>query len=475
MSVQHYDLIVIGSGPAGERGATYAAGLGKRVAVIEKQSVLGGTVANQGTLPSKTLRETALYLQGYRQRGIHGLNVTLQEHVGTQDLLHRERLVRQLEQARIRSCLEHNRATLCHGDACFMDSHTLRLRAAQGREEFLTGNTILIATGASPFIPPLYPAKHPAIFDSETILHMKEFPQHLVIVGGGVIGCEYACIFAAFGVQVTLLDEGERLLPFLDHEVSAGLLASLRTQGVDVRLKEEVVTLRQGMALGLLLRSGATLTGNAILVTLRRIGNTGTLGLAAAGLAADERGMLLVNEGYQTTQSNIYAAGDVIGFPGLASAAREQAHEAMIHAFTPEKESKVIPVQPYGIYTIPECAMAGELEENLTKCGTPWISGTAHYAANARGQIIGARAGFVKLIYHKETLKLLGVHILGEQASELIHFGLLGIHSGATAKTFVELCYNYPTLNELYKSTTLDALSRRTPQAAPSGILKPRP
>jgi NAD(P) transhydrogenase len=477
MSVHHFDLIVIGSGPAGEKGAAYAAAQGKKVAVIEKESLLGGTVANQGTLPSKTLRESAAYLAGYRQRGIHGMTLTIEEHVSAQEFLYRERLVRQLEQARIRAYLEGNKVTLYHGAASFIDSHTIRVSPASGSgpEQFVTGNTIMICTGAMPYRPPVFSVTHPSIYDSESVLHMSEIPKNLTIVGGGVIGAEYACIFASFGVQVTLLEEHSRMLPFLDNDVAAALMASMRAMGVDIRLGEQVVACRPSGFLAIALKSGSALSTQAILITAGRRGNTAKLDLKAAGLEADELGFLHVNEFYQTAQQNIYAVGDVIGFPALASAAREQATEAMVHAFTPEKDSEQLHFQPYGIYTIPECSMVGATEDSLTREGVPWVSGVAHYAGNARGQIIGARAGFVKLLYHRESMKLLGIHIIGEQASELLHVGLVGLQMGATADLFLKTCFNYPTLGELYKSATLDAISKRTPKTGvPSSLLKPK-
>lgn len=478
MSVQHFDLIVIGSGPAGEKGAAQAAMLGKRVALIEREAVYGGTAANFGTLPSKALREGANYVAGFRQRGIRGAVLTLQDHVSAQDFLSRERLLRQLEQARIRSYLESLHVTLFHGQASFLDPHTLRVlgnpAAGGGQEQFLTASVILIACGASPHRPSLYPEKHPSILDSGQILNVSEIPSQLVIVGGGVIACEYASIFSVFGVQVTLVVEDSRLLPFLDGDLSTALLASLRAQNVDVRMEEKVRGLKPGPGLCLRLSSGAELTCGTILLAVGRTGNTADLNLSAAGLSADERGLLKVNERFQTSQPHIYAAGDVVGFPALASSAREQAHEAMIHAFAPEQDALQPPIQPYGIYTIPECSMAGETEEQLRSAGTPFMAGIAHYASNARGQIIGARSGFLKLLFHRDTQQLLGVHLIGEQATEIVHTGLLALQLKATTRTFLDACFNYPTLGELYKSATLDALAKRVAKHPAGSLPKPK-
>ncbi|MFA5263677.1 MAG: Si-specific NAD(P)(+) transhydrogenase [Opitutaceae bacterium] len=476
MAVNHFDLIIIGSGPAGEKGAAYATGLGKKVAIIEKETAMGGAVANLGTLPSKTLREAALYITGYRQRRIHGMTLAIENHLNAQDLLYHERLVRQLEQARIRAQFEGNKVALYHGTASFLDAHTVHIarQSKADKGEIITGTIILIATGAVPYRPPIFPANHPAIYDSESILRMSEIPKNLTIVAGGVIGTEYACIFAAFGVQITLLEENSRLVPFLDADVSSTLLASMRAQNIDVRLDEQVVGCRARGMLMLALKSGSSLSTSAVLVTTGRRGNTASLNLQAVGLLANDLGLLSVNENYQTTQPNIYAVGDVTGFPSLASSAREAATHAVAHAFSPEKGRNLKHIQPYGIYTIPECSMAGETEDGLSMHGVPWVAGVAYYAGNARGQIIGAHAGFLKLLFHRQTLQLLGVHVIGEQASELVHLGLIALQTGANAELFLNTCFNYPTLSELYRSAALNAVAKCRPEASPpSSILKP--
>lgn len=476
MAIHHFDLVVIGSGPAGERGAVLAASLGRKVAVIEKQQVLGGTVANQGTLPSKSLRETAAYAFGFRQRGIHGMTLRLEEHVSTQELLYRERLVRQLEQARIRSIFESAKISLYHGTASFIDPHTLRVKndSAGGREEFVTADSVLIATGGKAQRPAMYPKEHPMVHDAETITNMAEIPKSLAIIGGGVIGCEYACIFASLGVHVTLVDEHARLLPFLDAEISMALLGSMRAQSVDARLDEGVVGFKAGGMMAMALRSGSVLSSHAVLIATGRRGNSDELDAAAVGISVSDNGLIRVNEAYQTTQPHIYAVGDVVGFPSLASSAREQAQHAVLYAFGKAESKPRAQVQPYGIYTIPECSMAGETEESLTRQGIPWLAGVAHFIGNARGQIIGARTGLLKLLYHRETLALLGVHIIGEQAAELLHVGLVAMQCGAKADLFDSMNFNYPTLGELYKTATQDAMAKKNRPASPASLLKPR-
>jgi NAD(P) transhydrogenase len=475
MPANHYDLVVIGSGPAGEKGAVHAAQLGKRVALIEKEHVLGGVAANKGSLLSKTLRETALALIGFRQRGLQGVTMTLKEQVNASDFLNRERLVRQLEQARIRAQLERHRVTLITGAASFVDAHTVSIATndTPRQEEILTGSVILLAVGSHPYRPPIFPAGHPQVFDSDSIANLRELPQQMVVAGSGVVGCEYACMFAALGVKTTLIEEDDRLLPFLDGEVSAALLASLRGQGIDVRLGERVTAVARGSGFGLTLDSKIQLYCDTLLVAAGREGNTASLNLAAVGLATDARGLLAVNAHFQTGRPHVYAAGDVVGFPALASSAMEQARSAMAHAFDSNFQTRSGPVLPYGIYTIPECAMAGDTEQALQGKGVPFVAGVAHYAGNARGQIIGAREGFLKLIFHRETMQLLGVHIIGELASELVHTGSVALQKNAGAELFTQACFNYPTLGELYKSATYDALAKRTPVSKLPMALKP--
>ncbi|MBI4624537.1 MAG: Si-specific NAD(P)(+) transhydrogenase [Verrucomicrobia bacterium] len=462
MSTPHYDLIVIGSGPAGEKGAAQAAYFGKRVALIEREAVLGGAAANTGTLPSKTLRETALYLSGFRQRGLYGVNMSLKDKVTARDFLYRERQVQHTEHLRIIANLRRHRVDLYNGQASFADAHTLRLENRGVAPITLSGDHVLIATGSHPFRPPVFPFHDARVYDSDTILNLHGIPSAMLVIGGGVVGCEYACMFAALGIRVTLLEGRDRLLAFLDADVAQLLTRSMIEMGVDLRFNESVAAVAVTPAqLTATLASGAQVTADTLLVAAGRSGNTDRLNLPAAGLAAGKRGVIEVNARFQTAVPHIYAAGDVIGFPALAATSMEQARVAMVHAFDLKYKTHVAPILPYGIYTIPECSMAGETAESLARNAVRFVAGTAHYDANARGQIIGAKMGFLKLLFAADTMKLLGVHAIGEQASELVHIGLIALHTGAGADLFIETCFNYPTLGELYKYATYDALGRR--------------
>ncbi len=466
MSPTHYDLIVIGSGPAGEKGAAQAAYFGKRVALIEREPVLGGAAANTGTLPSKTLRETALYLSGFRQRGLYGVSMTLKDKVTARDFLYRERQVQHTEHLRIIANLKRHAITLYNGQASFVDAHTVRLENRGAPPANLTTDVVLIATGGHPFRPPVFPFHDARVYDSDTILNLHDIPREMLVVGGGVIGCEYACMFAALGIRVTLLEGRERLLAFLDGEVAQLLTHSMVEMGVDLRFNESVAAVAStGAHLVATLASGGKVSVDTILVAAGRSGNTDQLNLPAAGLTPAKRGLIEVNAHYQSAVPHVYAAGDVIGFPALAATSMEQARVAMVHAFDLKYKTRVAPILPYGIYTIPECSMAGETEDSLTKKAQAYVAGVAHYDANARGQIIGARNGFLKLLFAADTMKLLGVHAIGEQASELVHIGLVALHAGAGADLFIETCFNYPTLGELYKYATYDALGRRARKA----------
>lgn len=462
MSTYQYDLIVIGSGPAGEKGAAQAAYFGKRVALVERETDLGGAAANTGTLPSKTLRETALYLSGFRQRGLFGVNMTFKESVTTRDFLYREKLVKESEHQRIEGNLDRHRVDICHGLGSLIDPHTVRVAKLDGSSELLTADYVLLATGSRPFRPEVFPFDDPRVYDSDTILDLHDIPQNMLVVGGGVIGCEYACMFAALGIRVTLLEGRDHLLGFLDPEVSQLLTRNMIEMGVDIRFQETVAKVNpQDAALEVTLTSGKMVSADTLLVAAGRSGNTDKLNLSSVDLAANKRGVIEVNEHYQTTVPNIYAAGDIVGFPALAATSMEQARVAMVHAFDLKYKTKVAAFLPYGIYTIPECSMAGQTEASLSEKSISYVAGTAQYNSNARGQIIGAETGFLKLLFEQDSMKLLGVHVIGEQATELVHIGLMALQSGATAELFIETCFNYPTLGELYKYATYDALGKR--------------
>jgi NAD(P) transhydrogenase len=458
-----YDLVVIGSGPAGEKGAAQAGYFHKKVAVVERQSLLGGAGANTGTLPSKTLRETSLFLSGFRQRGLYGVDMQLQARTGVRELLFRERAVAQEEQVRVAQNLRSHGADVYQGKGRLLDANTVLVRRP-GAEERLTAKVILIATGSTPFHPPLFDFSAPGVYDSDSILLMSEVPHSLVVVGGGVIGCEYACTFAALGIPVTLVEARTPLLSFLDLEMSTRLKARMEGLGVQFRMPATVesVDVEEGrVTVGL--KGGDSIAAAALLVASGRSANTAGMGLEEAGVKLGERGRVLVNEHYQTSVPNIYAAGDCVGFPALASTSMEQARVAMAHGFSLYPKDRLSPILPYGLYTIPELSMAGETEESCKQAGKDYVVGRAAYATNARGQIIGDGGGFLKLIFARQDMKLLGVHVIGEQASELVHIGLTALLCGAGAQLFIDTCYNYPTLSELYKYATYNAMAQRNP------------
>jgi NAD(P) transhydrogenase len=464
-----FDLIVIGSGPAGEKGAAQAAYFGKRVALIEKEPVLGGAAANTGTLPSKTLRETSVFLSGFRHRELEGLDFRgLKEHVTVNQFLRREEIIKGRERTRIGENMDRHRVTVRQGSAVFKDPHTICIRGSDGQESSMTGEIVLIATGSSPFRPAEFEFSDPRIYDSDSILTLREVPRTMLVAGGGVIGSEYACMFSELGVQVTIVEKRDRLVGFLDQEIGDALQEAMRSMGMTLLAGDSIARLHyETDHIVAELSSGKTICTHAILVSSGRVGNTAGMNLDQVGVVVDRRGRIEVNQYYQTAVPNIYAAGDVIGGPSLASTSMQQARVAMVHAFDLQYLKGLPQILPYGIYTIPECSMAGETEESLQEKGIAYVTGKAAYAANARGQIVGDQDGFLKLIFSAEPSslgnigRLVGVHMIGEQATELVHIGLTAMMLGAGADLFINSCYNYPTLGELYKYAAYDALGRR--------------
>jgi NAD(P) transhydrogenase len=455
----NFDLVVIGSGPAAEKGAAQAAYFGKRVALVERENVYGGAAANTGTLPSKTLRETAVQLSGFRARGLYGVDLSLRRNATVQDFLVRERQVKSAEHKRIEENFERHGIETFHGTGSFLSPHDIRVLADDGSITDLHTEFALIATGSSPRKLDMFPLDDARVWDSDQILNLEFMPKTLVIVGGGVIGSEYACLFAALGVQVHLIDGRATLLGFLDPEVSGALEASMRRLGVDLVMPDRVSGCSAGEdTVMVTLESGRVLAVDAVLIAAGRVSNVGLLDLPKAGIEQGHRGLLEVNDVYQTSVPHIYAAGDVIGFPALASTSMEQARLAMVDAFELQYKKEVAPILPYGIYTIPEASMAGESEESMTKQGIDYVVGRAAYSENARGQIIGDHEGFLKLIYRVSDMRLVGVHTVGEIASEIVHIGLTAMMMEATNQLFIRTCFNYPTLSELYKYATYDAM-----------------
>jgi NAD(P) transhydrogenase len=457
--VENFDLIVIGSGPAGEKGAAQAAYFGKRVVLVEQEANLGGAGVNTGTIPSKTLRETALYFSGLRQRGLYGVDYTIKKHITVPDFMYRKDEVVKALWALIQDNLDRHQITRMRGRACFVDPHTLRVSARGAEDRLLSAPVILIATGSKPHWPEGVPKDPARLYDSDSILEMKTIPKSLAVIGAGVIGCEYATMFRAMGITVTLVSGQDRLLPFLDREIADRLRMQIELLGLRVILSgtmEEILLNHPQVILRL--NTGEEVVADRVLFATGRLGATKELAMECGGLEAGPRGHLKVNEHYQTTVPHIYAAGDVIGFPALASTSMEQARVAMCHAFDLKYKSRVSALLPMAVYTIPEIAGVGETEESCQEKKIPYSVGRALYEGNGRGQIIGDFSGLIKLVFSSEDLKLLGVHILGEMASELVHVGQTCLQFGGTIDYFIQAVFNYPTLGEAYKYAAYDGL-----------------
>jgi NAD(P) transhydrogenase len=454
-----YDLVVIGSGPAGEKGAAQAAYYGKRVAIVEREPHVGGSAINTGTIPSKTLRETALYFSGLRQRGLYGIDYSLKEGLTVKDFMHREHVVVAQQRKTIRQNLARHKIEIVWGSGAIVDPHTVRVRTAAGETRDLHTAFILIATGSSPYHPPAVPFDGRRIYDSDSILKMQFIPKTMAVVGGGVIGCEYASVFTALGVAVTLVESRDRLLPAIDHEIAGRLQAQLEQLGLRFVFGDQVTSIEVSSDhVHLQLQHSGLLECDIALFAAGRQSTIDGLGLEALGVALGPRGLIGINEHYQTSVPTIYAAGDVIGFPALASTAMEQARVAVVHAFDLHYKEHLSPVLPYAIYTIPEIAMAGLTEEECVAKGIAYLVGRAEYAQNPRGQIIGETHGMLKLIFSPADKKLLGVHHIGELSSELVHIGAHALFDGATIDEFIMSVYNYPTLSDAYKYAAYDGL-----------------
>ena len=453
-SSDSFDLIVIGCGPAGEKAGAQAAYFGKRVAVIERASNPGGSCINTGTVPSKTLRESALYFSGLGQRGLYGIDYSLKENLTVHDFMHHEREVVEMERRRILKNLELHKIEYIQGQAAFEDAHTVTLGNRR-----LTGEIILISTGSKPNRPPEISFDDVHTFDSDTFLQMDRIPKSLAVIGGGVIGCEYASMFMALGVKVTLVDGRDRLLPFLDAEISDRLRDRLKELGMNFWFNERPVKV-ENSATGakLTMKSGKVLETEAALFAAGRRAAVDGLALEKAGLAVNDRGHIAVDENYRTVVLNIYAAGDVIGFPALASTSMEQGRVAVCHAFGFQYKQRVASMLPMGIYTIPEISAAGETEDSCKEKKIDYCVGRAHYGNNARGHITGDTAGLLKIIFSPEDKKLLGLSIIGESATELVHIGMMVLDNGLTINEFIDQVFNYPTLSEMYKYAAYDGL-----------------
>ena len=454
-----YDLVVIGSGPAGEKGAAQASYFGKRVALIERAADLGGACVNTGTIPSKILRESALYFSGLKQRGLYGIDYSLREGLTIKDFMRRKDVIVEHERDKLQKNLAAHYVDVFAGSATFQDAHTLVVTAGNKPDISLHGEFVLIATGSRPHRAPDISFDDEVIFDSDSILEMDHIPHSLTVVGGGVIGCEYASIFAALGVKVSLVDGRDRVLPFLDPELSQLLRVRLMELGVEFLLEERVTNIaRTDSGVRLTLKSGKSIAPDAVLFAAGRRGAVEGLALEKAGLELNQRGYLEVNAFYQTSVPTIYAAGDVIGFPALASTSMEQGRVAACHAFGITYKQRMASQLPIGVYTIPEISSIGETEQSCREKAIDCEVGRAHYANNARAAMAGDMTGLLKLVFRREDRELLGVHIIGEGATELIHVGLMVLELGETIDRFIDFVFNFPTLSEMFKYAAYDGL-----------------
>jgi NAD(P) transhydrogenase len=474
----HFELVVIGSGPAGQRAALQASKLGKRAVVIERMEALGGVSIHAGTIPSKTLREAVIYLTGFHQRTFYGHEYTVDEDITMDDLMHRaDHVIHHQAEVTTRH-LELNGIEVLHGIGSFIDPNTVVVTHEAGVETHVSGDVILIATGSQAARPPGVPFDGVRVLTSDDLLLMDAIPESLAVIGGGIIGTEYAGIFAALGVPVSLIDRRPRLLPLVDGEVAETLTSHFIENGVQLHLEEDVagIDTSDPDVLQLHLESGRTVRSAAVLYAIGRVGLIDDLNLEAAGIQPDERGRIPVDAHCQTAVPHIYAAGDVIGAPALAATSMEQGRIAACHAFGVPEQTANVPL-PYAIYTVPEVAMLGPTSEQLDAAGIEYVVGRANYKEIARGRMLGDQTGFLKMLFHAPTGRLLGVHVVGSQASELLHIGQAVINFGGGIDYFIDTVFNYPTLAECYKAAALDAANdlRRAGTYASIDMFVPAP
>ncbi|HEU4421059.1 MAG TPA: Si-specific NAD(P)(+) transhydrogenase [Pilimelia sp.] len=458
--VYDFDVLVLGSGPGGQKAAIAAAKLDKRVAVVERRHMIGGVCINTGTIPSKTLREAVLYLTGLNQREMYGQSYRLKEDITVADLAARTQHVIGREIDVIRSQLARNQVRLIPGTARFQDKHAISVDDGTGHDSDVTAEKIIIATGTRPARPDSVDFDDKAIIDSDGIINLDRVPKSMVVVGAGVIGIEYASMFAALGTKVTVLERRDRMLEFCDLEIIEALKYHLRDLAVTFRFRETVAQVeRHPRSAVAVLESGKRIAADTVMYSAGRQGTAGELGLENAGLAADARGRVTVDEHYRTSVEHIYAVGDVIGFPALASTSMEQGRLAAHHACG-EPVRAMPMLQPIGIYTIPEISFVGKSEDELTDSRIPFEVGVSRYRELARGQIIGDSYGMLKLLVSPENHKILGVHVFGTGATELVHIGQAVMGCEGTVDYLVDTVFNYPTLAESYKVAALDAMNK---------------
>lgn len=469
---RHFDLFVIGSGPGGQRAAIQAAKLGKQVGICEARECVGGVCLNTGTIPSKTFREAVLHLSGFSQRGFHNANSAPQPKVTMKDLSSRVESVIQRETRVIEDQMRRNGVELLYGSGRFLDPHTIAIRRQAEDEVKVTADFVVIAVGTTPAPIPGVEVDGRTVITSDEVLGLTDLPHTMTVVGAGVIGTEYASMFAALGVHVTLIDQRKKLLEFCDAEITESLSYQLRNMKCTFRLGEEVASVHipePGRAEAVL-KSGKKIFSDVLLYSAGRVGATASLGLECAGLTPENRGRLKVDAlTFQTVVPHIYAVGDVIGFPALASTSMEQGRLAACRAFG--VPALFVPeLYPYGIYAVPEISMVGRTEEQLTQEAVPYEVGISRYREIARGQILGDDSGLLKLLFHRETRRVLGVHIIGTSATELVHIGQAVIAFGGTIDYFVNSVFNYPTFAECYKVAALDGYNKVGPPPLESAI-----
>jgi NAD(P) transhydrogenase len=455
-----YDLLVIGSGPAGQKAAVQAAKLGKKVGIVERRAVVGGVSTNTGTIPSKALREAVLYLSGFRQRNLYGAGYRLKETVTIEDLAFRANHIIKNEIEIVEDQMARNRIDLIYGEASFIDPHQILIQQAGTLVEH-GAHVIIIAVGTEPTRPNDIPFDGQTVIDTDGLVTLKHLPPSMVIVGGGVIGTEYASILAMIGVSVILIDKRPRLLEFVDAQIIEALQRQMTDIGVTIYHEEEAVAIRKESdgQVTVSLAHRPPITTTTLMYAIGRIGATKRLNLEAVGIKPDTRGRVAVNDHFQTAVPHIYAAGDVIGFPALASTSMQQGRHAACHAFGHPDHTDT-DLLPFGIYAIPEISLVGRNEEELNKAGVPYGVGIAHYREIARGQLIGDDTGMLKLLFHRHTRALLGVHVIGEGATELIHIGQTVMAYKGKIDYFIDTVFNYPTLAECYKVAAHDGINR---------------
>ncbi|HOZ57136.1 MAG TPA: Si-specific NAD(P)(+) transhydrogenase [Nakamurella multipartita] len=456
-----YDMIVIGSGPAGQKAAIAAAKLGRRAAIVERKDMVGGVCINTGTIPSKTLREAVLYLTGLNQRELYGQSYRVKQDITIADLSSRTQHVIAREVDVIRNQLARNHVHMYVGTARFITPRTIVVTNEAGNSVELSADKIVIAVGTKPAHPSTVEFDGETIVDSDQILSIANVPSSMVVVGAGVVGIEYASMFAALGTKVTIVERRPTMLDFCDKEIIEALQYQLRELAVTFRYSETVREVQRHPAGTLtVLESGKRIPADTVLYSAGRQGLTDELNIAAAGLGASDRGKIEVNENLQTEVEHIYAVGDVIGFPALAATAMEQGRRAAYHAFNEPVGNKLGDLQPIGIYTIPELSFVGRTEESLTSANVPFEVGVSRYRELARGAILGDSYGMLKILVHAESRELLGVHVFGTNATELVHIGQTVMGCGGTVDYLVDAVFNYPTLAESYKVAALDAVNK---------------